>query len=184
MEIKNITKNTSYKIPRFNLKLYAFVYDKLLEFPESNIAYDTITTNNFFKNVHRILKVKMHLHHPHVTGEILGYVHDFCNFTVRENNTEFVVFANNFFSFDMYFLLKGFRATAWNSKDINIGGTNLAHINFANIGAETKLIDILKNYQKRLGQLAATLSEEEKLAVKKVAEQFIMSRDYFSETWK
>ena len=93
MEIKNITKNTSSQIPRFNLKLYAFVYYKLLEFPESDIAYDTITTNNFFKNVHRIVKVKMHLHHPHVTGEILGYVHDFCNFTVRENKTEFVVFA-------------------------------------------------------------------------------------------
>ena len=29
MEIKNIVKNTSYKIPRFNLKLCAFFYDKL-----------------------------------------------------------------------------------------------------------------------------------------------------------
>ena len=34
MEIKNIVKNTSYKIPRFNLKLYAFVYNELVEFPE------------------------------------------------------------------------------------------------------------------------------------------------------
>ena len=34
MEIKNIVKNTSYKIPRFNLKLYAFVYDKLVKLPE------------------------------------------------------------------------------------------------------------------------------------------------------
>ena len=50
--MKNIMKNTSYKIPRLNLKLYTFVYDKLLEFPESDIAYDTIITNNFFKNVH------------------------------------------------------------------------------------------------------------------------------------
>ena len=73
MEIKNIMKNTSYKTPRFNLKLCAFVYDKLLEFPESDIAYDAIATNNFFKNVHRILKVKMHLHHSHVACEILGY---------------------------------------------------------------------------------------------------------------
>ena len=47
-----------------------------------------------------------------------------------------------------------------------------------------QFIDTLKNYQKRLGQLAATLSEEEKLAIKKVAEPFIMSRYYFSETWK
>ena len=54
------------KIPRFNLKLYLFVYDKLLEFPESDIAYDTITPNNFFKNVQR-----MHVHHLHVTDEFL-----------------------------------------------------------------------------------------------------------------
>ena len=70
---------------RFNLKLYAFVYDKLVEFPESDIACDKITTNNFFKNVHQILKVKMPLHHSHVAGEILGYVHDFCNLRVKEN---------------------------------------------------------------------------------------------------
>ena len=127
-----------------------------------------IFTNNFFKNVHRILKVKMHLHHSYVTGEILGYVHDFCNLRVRECKTEFVVFAHSFFGFDMYFLLRVFRATAWNSKDINIGETNLTLICFT--GGETKFIDTLKHYQKNLGQLAATLSGEEKLAVKKVAE--------------
>ena len=70
MEIKNIVKNTSYEIPRFNLKLYAFVYGKLVEFPESDITYDTITTNNFFRNVYHIVKVNMHLHHSLVTGEI------------------------------------------------------------------------------------------------------------------
>ena len=79
MDVKNIIKNTSCKIPKFNLKLYAFVYDKLVEFPESDIVYDTITTDNFFRNVYHMIKLKMHLHHSHVTGEILGYVYDFCN---------------------------------------------------------------------------------------------------------
>ena len=55
METKNLVKNTSYKIPRFNLKLYAFVYNKLGEFPESDIAYDTITRNNFFRNVYHMI---------------------------------------------------------------------------------------------------------------------------------
>ena len=64
----------------------------------------------------------------------------------------------NFSDFGMFFLLKGFRATAWNTKNVNIGGTNLTNINFANIGGETKFIDTLKYYQKSLGQLAATLS--------------------------
>ena len=98
-------ENTSCKIPRFNLKVHAFVYDKLVEFPESDITYNTVTTNNFLRNAYHMIKVKMHLHHSHVTGEILGYVHDFCNWRVRKNKTEFVVFTHNFFSFDMFFLL-------------------------------------------------------------------------------
>ena len=71
-EIKSIVKNTPYKIPRFKLKLYAFVYNKIVEFPESNITYDTVTTNNLFRNVYHMIKVKMHLHHSPVTGAILG----------------------------------------------------------------------------------------------------------------
>ena len=127
-----------------------------------------------------MIKVKMYLHHSHVTGKILGYVHDFCNWRVRENKTVFVIFAHNFFGFDVFFLLKGYRATTWNTKDINIGSTNLTNINFENIGGETKFIDTLKHYQKSLGHLAATLSVDEKLAVKRVAaEQFIRQHDHF-----
>ena len=153
-------------------------------FPKSDIAYEKVTTDKFFGNVYRMIKVKMHLHHSHVTREILGYVHDFCNWRVRENKTEFVVFAHNFFGFDMFFLLKGFQATAWGTEDINLGGTNLTNINFAKIGSETKFIDTLKYYQKSLKQLAATLSVDEKLTVKKVTEQFLRQHDYFSDAWK
>ena len=128
-----------------------------------------------------MIKVKMHLHYSHVTGEILGYVHDFCNWRVRDNKTEFVIFANNFFGFDMFFLLKGFQVTAWGTRDISLGRTNSTNIYFANIGGETKFIDTLKYYQKSLGQLAVTLSVDEKLAVKKVTEQFLRQHDYFSE---
>ena len=91
-----------------------------------------------------MIKVKMYLHHSLVTDETLGYVHDFCNWRVRENKTEFVVFAHNFFGFDVFFLLRGFRATAWDTKDINIGRQNLTNINCANISNETKFIDTLK----------------------------------------
>ena len=48
-----------------------------------------LTTKTFFENVHRIVNVKIHLHHSHVTCEILGYAHDFCNLKVRENQTSF-----------------------------------------------------------------------------------------------
>ena len=33
----------------------------------------------FFKSIHKIISVKIHLHHSHVTGKIYGYAHDFSN---------------------------------------------------------------------------------------------------------
>ena len=43
---------------------------------------------------------------------------------------------------------------------------------------------MLKYYQKSLGQLADTLSDKEREAVKKVSEQFLKQHDYFSEVWE
>ena len=37
--------------------MYTFVYDKLIDFPGSDFVFDTITTDNVFRNVHRMLKV-------------------------------------------------------------------------------------------------------------------------------
>ena len=69
-EIKNIIKKTNgNKIPKFNLKSYAFVYDAMIDFPEPNFMYDTITTANFFRNVHHLIKVKTHLHHRTLPGK-------------------------------------------------------------------------------------------------------------------
>ena len=59
------------------------------------------------------------------------------------------------------------------------------HLNYANInGEEVKCIDTLKYYQKSLAELASTLSDKEKSAVKKVTEQFLKQHDYFSEIWR
>ena len=163
VEIKNIIKSTNgNKIPRFNLKLYVFVYDAMIDFPSSSFIYDTITTNNFFRNVHRLIKVKVHLHHSHTTRKILGYAHDFCNWNVRENKSEMALIVHNLVGFDIFFFITGYRATAWSTKDLNVGGTSLTHIDYGNIAGEIKFIDALKYYQKGLGELAAMLKEDEK----------------------
>ena len=65
---------------------------------------------------------------------------------------------HNLFDFDMFFFLKGYRATAWGTKYLNFVGTNLTHISYGNIAGEIKFIDTLKCYEKSLGELAATLS--------------------------
>ena len=173
-EIKNALSSTFGKVPKFNLKIYAYVYDELIYFPNTDISYETFTTNKFFINVHRLINVKFHLHHSHITGKILGYAHDFFNTIVIGKTTPEIPFiAHNLFGFDLYYLIKGYIVSAWRSKSLNIGGTNLTQINFGNIAGEIKLIDTLKFYQKSLADLASTLSNEEKISAKKLTERFL-----------
>ena len=160
IELKNYVKSDI--IPKFNLKLCALVYNSLIDFPRSKFNYETITTNNFFGNVQKYIKVKIHLHHSHITGEIFGYLHDFCNWKVKESKNKILLIAHNLFGFDMFYFIKGYRTSACGSKDLNFGGNSLTNINFGNIGNEIKFIDTLKYYQKSLGELASTLTGNEK----------------------
>ena len=156
----------------------------MINFPRSDINYETITTNKFFINVHRLIKVKFHLHHSHITGKIQGYAHDFCNTAVIEKTTPDIPFiAHNLFGFDLHYFIKAYIASACCSKSLNIGGTNPTQVNFGNIAGEIKFIDILKLYQKSLADLASTLSDGEIAAVKKVAEKFLNEHYYVSTIW-
>ena len=79
------------------------------------------------------------------------------------NKSEIAMTAHNLFGFDMFFLTKGYRATAWGTDVLNIGGTNSTHINYGNKGGKVKFIDTIKYYQKSLAELASTLTEDEKI---------------------
>ena len=85
------------KIPTFTLQVYAFVYQKLMDFPQTRFDYETLTTNELFDSVYKIINVKTHLHHFHATGKIIGYAHDFCNAKVRENKDVLTCIAHIFF---------------------------------------------------------------------------------------
>ena len=173
-EIKNLLSNTCKNVAKFNLKVYAYIYNKLIIFPRGDIEYETITTNKFFTNIHRLIRAKFHLHHSHITGEIFGYAHDFCNTMLVERETcEIPFIAHNFFGFDLFYFMKAYIAPAWGSKELNIGSNNLTHINYGNIKSETKLIDSLKFYQRSLGELSSTLTDTEKNAIKKVTKKFL-----------
>ena len=66
------------KIPKFTLQIYSFLYHCLIDFPE--VKFDeikTVTTKAFMINLHRIINYKVHIHHSHVTDEIIGHTHDF-----------------------------------------------------------------------------------------------------------
>ena len=70
----------------------------------------------------------------------------------------------------IYFIFwKTFVATAWCTKDVNVGGNHLTQVNYGNIQNETKLINSLKFYQKSLAELSSTMTDEEKKTVKNIA---------------
>ena len=80
-----------------------------MDFPHGRFDYETLAASNLFESVHRIINIKIHLHHSHVTGKNIGYAHDFCNMKVRENQNQFSCISHNFFGFDMFFIIKGVR---------------------------------------------------------------------------
>lgn len=52
------------------------------------------------------------------------------------------------------------------SKKLNIGGSNLTDINFANVGNQIKLINVMKYYQQSLVNLSAKTTTKEKTTIK------------------
>ena len=42
----------------------------------------------------------------------------------------------------MFYFFKGYRASAWGSKDLNFGGNNLTNINFGNTGSVIILLKL------------------------------------------
>ena len=81
-------------------------------------------SKNFIGNIKGILNNKINSHHLHISNEVIGYAHSFCNERVRENKTKTRVVLHNLFRFYFFFLLKGLRAGVWRTKDISIGGKN------------------------------------------------------------
>ena len=57
------------KIPKFVLQVYAFVYQRLMDFPQRQFDYETLTRNKHFDSVYKIISVRTHLHHSHITGQ-------------------------------------------------------------------------------------------------------------------
>ena len=153
-----------------------------MRFPRTKFEFETVTTGNLFEYVHKIVIVKINLHHSHITGKIIGYVYDFCNLQVRENKDVTPCIAHNFFNFDMIFLLKAIRLSTWRTKDINIGGKNLTDLNYASID-RFKFTDTKKYYQTSLGKLSEALTEKEKENIAKLTIQLLLNHDYFSTVW-
>ena len=169
-DIKSVEiRNSKSKIPKFTLQMYATFYDMLMDFPSCKFEQlKTITTKGMFTNFYRAINAKVHLHHSHVSGEIFGHSHDFCNWKVRENKLEIPLIGHNFLGFDIFYMVKGYRASCWGTNEIDMGGTNLTNVNYASIRNQLKIVDTLKYYRTTLAGLTSTADESEKADIRKV----------------
>ena len=181
--ISEVQVKLTSKISKFKIQIYAFFYKEMMNFPNTSFESDAFTTKSLFQFVHKLINVKIHLHHSHITGEIKGYAHDFCNWIVKENKDVIPCIAHNFFKFDFYFLIKNLRLSVFRTKDVNIGGNNLTDINYASID-NFKFIDSIKYYQTSLGQLSETTDKNEKDKIRELTLQFLKTHDYFSTVWE
>ena len=182
-DVKNALKLTGKSVPKFRLKIYAYLYDELICFPPDT-NYDTVTSKKFFNHVHNQITQKIHLHHSHVTGEIIGYANDFCNRKVIElEKPEIPCIAHNLFGFDFWFFMKGFSTTSWCSKELSAGGTNLTNLNFSNLKGDIKFIDSLKYYQRSLAELTSSMDIKEIEKAKIEMNSFLKNHHYFSTIW-
>ena len=111
IEMKN---NRNTKISKFTLKFSVLAYQRLMDFPLGESEYETLTTSNFFENIHKLINVKTHLHHSHITGNIYGYTHEFCNMKLRENST--VLHTISLDSICSFYFFKEIRHSVWKKK--------------------------------------------------------------------
>ena len=63
---------------------------------DNKFEIKTVVTKNFFKNIRSLIYGSYVSHHSHITGEIIGYAHDFCNKKIRENHSLIPVYFSKF----------------------------------------------------------------------------------------
>ena len=110
-------------------------------------------SKQFLGNIGVILNNQTNIHYSHVSSDVIGYVHSFYNWKVRENKCKVTVVAHNLFRFDFFFLWKGLRAGVWRRIDISIGGKNSTDVIFASIGNQVMFLDTIKYFQQSLEPL-------------------------------
>ena len=162
LEISNLAiKNICYENRRnaHLYKLILFADSCMINFPKNKFEIKTVITNNFLNDAVNPIFGDVVIHHSHVTDEIIDYPHNFYNKKMREALSLIPVFTHNLFSFDCFFVVKGIRFYVWRTKQLNIGGTNLTNVQYANMGDQFKFIETIKYYEQSLTSLALGATE-------------------------
>ena len=137
---------------------------------------DAPYTDNFLSNLAGIADHKLVVHHSHVSGQIIGFAHTFCNLEVRENYYDIPNVAHNQFRFDFFFFMQGYRPTVWETTDIAIGAKTPSNVTFAMIRGQVRFIDTIKYFQQSLANLAASMNDEEREFIRKTFDYVLQDR--------
>ena len=148
MKIKGINfekKNKRDQPRNFKIKTVLYVYREIFDFAGDTREISLFVSKNFVSSVINLLYCDIWVHHLHVSGNIYGCAHDFCNRKVKELcNQPISVFAHNLFRFDFFFVLKGLRFSVWRTKDLNMGGKGIRNMSYATMADQIKFIDTIK----------------------------------------
>ena len=117
------------------------------------------------------------IHHSHITREIYGYAHSFCNKTVREltenSGQYFSCFFHNGFRFGITFLTKGIWLSFWKTQNVSLLGSGLTTLKSYTIGRHLKFTDSIKYYQQPLPKLARSTDPTEKKRISSLFLDFL-----------
>ena len=80
-------------------------------------------------------------------------------------------------------MVKGFRASVWETSSLNMGGATLTNMNYANIATQVKIIETIKYYQTSLANISNTATFNEKVNIENTVIKFIEKHSYFSKNW-
>ena len=154
-----------------------------MKLPENSFEIKTLVTKNFLNDLINLMVGSVVINHSYVTGDIIGYAHDFCNRKLKENQRTIPVIARNLFSFDFFFVVKGIWLCVWRTKNIAIGSSNLTNVQYANIGTQVKFIDTIKYYQQSLASLAANVDDTDKQNIRTSCQKFILRRPNYAQSF-
>ena len=82
-------KPFSHKNNNFSDKIIAFLYSHFINFCRTSKAKAIPISKTFFTNMTNILRNTHCVHHSHITEDIIGYAHTFCNEKVIKINIEY-----------------------------------------------------------------------------------------------
>ena len=99
---KTERETSKNKDPKFH-KIVRFAYECVVGFLPTDDLKGAFMSENFLSNIDLIIHGTNVIHHSHITDEVTGYGHSFCNKEVRENKNQISLIAHNLFGFDFFF---------------------------------------------------------------------------------